>query len=257
MTRNTLGRATCVLLVLGAAPAHAADADGFTLDLSADRAGVSVGDARTVWWTGRAQLTYRRAGTGGAFVAVEPLRRFDRSDATLVAAGWRHLGGWSLYAEAGATPHADFHYRRSAEIELFRRLGGPWVPHASYRYFAFPSQNVRLIQPAVTRYGRRSELTARVSFASNTTTGVRSTSVFARGRYDVTPRVTLGGGAAVGERIFDVTALSREPAAGWVAFAEARLATGGSTSVGFLARVAEEGSSFDQAAFGVSYRRSF
>lgn len=218
---------------------------------------MSLGDTRAAWWTGRAQLTYRRTTTGGAFVAVEPLRRFDRTDTTLVAAGWRHVGAWSLYVEAGATPHADFHYRRSAEIEVFRRMGGPWVPHASYRYFAFPSQNIGLIQPAITRYGTRSELTARVSFASNTTTGMRSASVFARGRYEATPRLTLGGGAAIGERIFDVTALSREPAAGWVAFAEARVATGRRSSVGVLARVAEEGSSFDQAAFGVTYRRSF
>ena len=69
--------------------------------------------------------------------------------------------------------------------------------------------------------------------------------------------MTLGGGVAVGERIFDVTALPRDPAPGWVAFAEARLATGNGNSIGVLARVAEEGSAFDQSAFGLTYRRTF
>jgi YaiO family outer membrane protein len=218
---------------------------------------VSLGSARTAWWTGRAQVTYRREHKGGAFLAVEPLRRFDRTDTTLSAAGWRHLGAWSLSGEAGATPRADFHYRRSGEIEVFRRLSGPWVPHLGYRYFAFPAQSVSLIQPAVTRYGARSELLARISFADNATTGVHSASVLVRGRYDASPRVTVGGGIAVGERIFDVTALPRDPAPGWVAFAEARVAAGRATSVGILVRVAEEGSSFDQAALGLTYRRAF
>jgi YaiO family outer membrane protein len=232
--------------------------DGFTLDLAGDRAGVSLGASHTSWWSGRAQLTWRRTATGGALVAVEPLRRFDRTDTTFIAAGWRHLGPWSVYGEAGGTPHADFHYRRSAEVEVFRRVGGSaWVPHVGYRFFAFPGQDVSLIFPAVTRYGARSELLARVSFARNATTGVRSTAAFARGRYDLGPRVTLGGGVAVGERIFDVTALPRDPAPGWVAFAEARVAAGKGNSVGVLVRLAEEGSTFDQAALGFTYRRAF
>ena len=245
------------MLVVGARPARAADPDGLTLDLTGDRAAVTLGATRTAWWSGRAQLTYRREQTGGAFVAVEPLRRFDRTDTTFIAAGWRHAGGWSLYGEAGATPHADFHYRRSGEVEVFRRLSGPWVPHVSYRYFAFPGQNVSLIQPAVTRYGGRSEILARVSLADNTTTGVHSTAAFVRARYDVTPRVTVGAGVAAGERIFDVTALPRDPAPGWVAFAEARLAVGARDSVGIVARLAAEGSTFDQSAVGVTYRRRF
>ena len=257
-TRNTVQSLAVACVLASATSGRAADPEGWTLDVGGDRAGVSLGASRTAWWSGRAQLTYRRDGKGGAFVAVEPLRRFGLTDTTVSAAGWRHAGAWSVYTEAGATPNADFHYRRSGEVEVFRRLGsGPWVPHASYRFLAFPAQNVSLISPAVTRYGARGELLARATFGRNTTNDTSSRAVFVRGRYDVGRRVTLGGGVAVGERIFDVTALPRDPAPGWVAFAEARLATGNGNSIGVLARVAEEGSAFDQSAFGLTYRRTF
>jgi YaiO family outer membrane protein len=235
----------------------AADADGWALDLSGDRAGVSLGSSRASWWSGRAQLTHRREGKGGAFVAVEPLRRFSSTDVTFIAAAWRHAGAWSFYVEAGATPGADFHYRRSGEVEAYRRVKGAWVAHAGYRYWAFPGQSVHLVSPRVTRYGGRSELHARLSLVRNTTHGTSSESGFVRGHFDVRPRLRLGGGVAVGERIFDVTALPRDPSPGWVAFAEARFAVGNGDSVGVLAKVAEEGSTFDQTAFGLSYRRTF
>ena len=69
----------------------AADADGWALDLSGDRAGVSLGTSRTTWWSGRGQLTWRREGKGGAFAAVEGYRRFGATDTTFIAAGWRQL----------------------------------------------------------------------------------------------------------------------------------------------------------------------
>jgi YaiO family outer membrane protein len=247
----------CAVLA-AAAPARAADPeDGWTLDLGGDRAGVTLGSAHAAWWSSRAQATRRWQGTGGAFAAVEGYRRFGRDDVTLIAAGWRHRGPWSLYGEGGVTPRADFHYRWSAEVEAYRRIGGAWAAHAGYRYWAFPGQSLYLISPRITRYGARSELHARLSLVHNATHGTDSQSALVRGRYDVTPRVGLGGGIAVGERIFDVTALPRDPAPGWVAFAEARVKVAAGSSIGVVARVAEEGSTFDQTALGITIRRAF
>lgn len=229
----------------------------WSLDLQGDRAAVTLGDAHTTWWSGRAQVTRTREGTGGAFVAVEPMRRFSRTDVTLVAAAWRHRGPWSFYGEAGATPRADFHYRHSAEIEAWRRVTGGWAAHVAYRYWAFPGQSLHLVSPRATRYGSRSEIHARVSLVSNATQGTRSEAVFVRAHYDVRPRLRLGGGFAWGERIFDVTSLPREPAPGWVAFAETRVGVGGGHSVGIVGRIAEEGSAFEQTAVGLTYRKTF
>ena len=241
-----------------ALPSGAAEPDGWAFYLGGDRAGIRLFDGRDTWWGGRAQLGVRREGKGGAFVAVEAYRRFDRTDTTLVAAGWRHVRQWSFYAEAGVTPGADFYYRRSAEVEAYRRVGdSAWVPHLAYRYWLFPGQSVHLVSPRVTRYGPRSELHARLSLVRNTTTGTGSASVFARGHWDVRARLRLGAGFALGERIFDVTSLPRDPAPGWVAFAEARLGVSPRDSVGLTLRAAEEGSDFDQTAIGVSYRRTF
>jgi YaiO family outer membrane protein len=229
----------------------------WSLDLYGDRAAVALGTSHQTWWSGRAQVTRTREGTGGAFVAVEPMRRFSLTDVTFIAAAWRHAGPWSFYGEAGATPGADFHYRYSGEIEAYRRVKGPWAAHAAYRYWAFPGQSVHLVSPRVTRYGRRSELHARLSLVSNATHGTRSESVLVRGHFDARPRLRLGGGLAWGERIFDVTSLPREPAPGWVAFAEARVGLAAGHSVGIVGRVAEEGSTFDQTAVGLTYRKTF
>lgn len=234
-----------------------AEPDGWALDLVADRAAVTLGTSRAAWWNGRAQLTWRREDRGGAFFAVEPLRRFSSTDVTFIAASWRHAGAWSFYAEAGATPNANFHYRHSGEVEAYRRVKGAWVAHAGYRYWAFPGQSVHLLSPRVTRYGGRSEFHARLSMVRNTTHGTRSESALVRGHVDVHRQLKLGGGVAVGERIFDVTSLPGDPAPGWVAFAEARIAVGSGDSVGVVARMAEEGSTFAQKAIGFMYRRTF
>lgn len=259
--RSIFAAAPAVVLatLLAPTPAMAFEPpQGWTLDISGDRAAVRLGASDTRWWSGRAQLSYRREGKGGVLFAIEPLRRFAATDLTLIAAGWRHDGPWSFYAEGGATPAADFHYRYSTEVEAYRRLGaGPWAAHAGYRYWAYTGQALHLFSPRLTRYGARSEVHGRVSIVHNATTAERSESAMARGHYDVRPWLRLGGGIAVGERIFDVTALPREPAPGWVAFAEARIAVGARDSVALLGRIAEEGSTFDQTAFGLSYRRSF
>jgi YaiO family outer membrane protein len=253
-----LGAALGLSLATMGPPAGAAEPDGWTLHLSGDRAGIALFGGHDTWWTGRAQLGFQRQGKGGVFGAVEAYRRFDATDTTFLAAGWRHVRRWSFYAEAGVTPSADFYYRRSAEVEAYRTVGkSPWVPHLAYRYWLFPGQSVHMLSPRVTRYGGRSELHARLILVRNTTRGMSSAAGFARGHFDLRPRLRLGAGLAVGERIFDVTSLPGEPAPGWVAFVEARVGVTPRDHLGLILRRAAEGSDFDQTAVGVTYRRSF
>jgi YaiO family outer membrane protein len=231
------------------------------LYLGTDWARIRLFEGREAWWTGRAQVGFQREATGGAFAAVEGYRRFHATDTTFVAAGWRHLGRWSLYAEAGVTPAANFYYRRSVEVEAYRRVGhSAWVPHLGYRYWRFPGlpeQDVHLLSPRITRYGARSELHARLILVRNTTQGTGSAAVFARGHWDARPRLRLGGGFAVGERIFDITSLPGQPAHGWVVFAEAHLGLSARDRLGVVLRRAAEGSDFDQTGIGLLYRRTF
>ena len=253
-------RSALVLLLLLAAPLSSAEEpEGWTLHLTGDRAGISLFEGDDTWWTGRAQLGVRREGKGGAFGAVEGYRRFGLTDTTFVAAGWRHVRKWSFYAEGGVTPGADFHYRRSVEVEAWRRVGeSVWVPHLGYRYYLWAGDQVlHLVSPRVTRFGARSELHARLILVHNTTRGTDSFAVFARGHRDVRPRVRLGGGFAKGERIFDVTSLPGQPAPGWVAFVEGHLGVGPRDRLGLTLRVAEEGEAFSQTAVTLAYRRSF
>jgi YaiO family outer membrane protein len=245
------------LSVALAGPAAAAEPDGWALDLTGDRAGITLFGGHDTWWSGRAQVGFRREGKGGAFAAVEAYRRFGATDTTFVAAGWRHVDQWSFYAEAGVTPGADFYYRHSVEVEAYRRIRGPWVPHLGYRYWQFPGATLHLVSPRVTRYGARSEIHARLILVRNATTGRGSAAVFARGHWDVRPRLRVGAGFAAGERIFDVTSLPGDPAPGWVVFGEARVGVGPRDSVGLTLRRAAEGSEFDQTAIGLSYRRTF
>ena len=251
--------AVLLLTVVGAASARAQEPEGWTLYLTGDRAAITLFDGDDTWWTGRAQLGVRREGKGGAFGAVEAYRRFGATDTTLIAAGWRHVRQWSFYAEGGLTPEADFHYRRSVEVEAWRRIGDSvWVPHLGYRYYLWPGDQVlHLLSPRVTRFGARSELHARLILVHNATRGTDSAAVFVRGHRDVRPRLRLGAGLAKGERIFDVTSLPGEPAPGWVAFAEAHVGVGPRDRLGLTVRVAEEGSEFSQTGVTLHYRRSF
>ena len=252
----------CVLalavLLAGPSSGRAQEPEGWTLHLSGDRAGISLFDAPDTWWTGRAQIGFRREGRGGAFAAVEGYRRFDLADTTFVAAGWRHVRKWSFYGEGGFTPDAEFHYRHSVEAEVFRQLGDhPWVPHLGYRFYRWSDgQALHLFSPRVTRYGARSEIHARLILVQSATEG-GSTALFARGQYDLRPRLRVGGGFAKGERIFDVVSLPRDPAPGWAVFGDARLAVTSRDALGIVVRAAEEAEDFDLAAVTLTYRRTF
>ena len=141
-------------------------------------------------------------------------------------------------------------------MQLLRDVGGGWVVHAGYRYFEFPGANVHLASPAVTWYTARGEAHLRTYLGRNTTLHDDSWSILARGLRDVGQRWRLGGGFAVGERLFDVTSLAGVPARGWIVFAEARHRIGSNASVGAVVRVAHEDPDFRQVGLTLNFATS-
>lgn len=243
-----------LLLVLAPALGRAADADGRSIEVTADGADVALGSTAQSWWTGRVQLSSVRHGRGGASVSAELHRRGPTSDVTLAAAGHRHRGGWTVAGTLLATPAADFQPRFAGELELHRRVAGGLVAHASYRRLAFPSASVDLFSPAVTWYAGRGEVQGRL-YVADDHRRPRSRAWMGRASWDLTRRWRVSGGVARGERIFDVTHLVGDPARGWLAFGEASVAVGTRDRVGLLVRAASEGTAFHQQAIALRWRR--
>jgi len=65
-----------LLVVVAASPTESADPDGWAVDLTGDRAGVSLGTSRSVWWSGRAQLI---VGTVDFFRGQKGWNKFERN----------------------------------------------------------------------------------------------------------------------------------------------------------------------------------
>jgi YaiO family outer membrane protein len=237
-------------------PGGAADEEWF-FELAAERSDVSLGGRDVSWGTDRAQLSYRRPEKGGAFLAFELQRRDGSTDSVVLAGGHRRLGDWTLFGQLGFTPGADFYFERLLEVEVSRRAVGNLVGHLTYRFLDFPAARVQLLAPAATWYFPWGEIHGRAFLVRNQTLAVGSRAYLLRGLWEVQPRLRLTGGAAFGERIFDVTSLASEPAEGWSAFLSAMFRLDSKNAVGLAVSLAHEAPSFDKRSLGLFYRRAF
>lgn len=248
------------LVVCAAVVCAAVRADAQTVpfvEASGELSPVSIGDRDTIWRIARLSGGVLDEGRAGVTVVADRQQRDALTDWTAGVSAFRRAGDWTLLGAAGFTPDADFLYRRSLEAEVARRLVGSLVVHGGYRHLAFPAVSVHIAQPAASLYFRRGELQGRTFIVRNRTLGRTTTTVLVRGLIDASSRLTLGGGVAVGSRIFDVAALSEPEADGWVAFgyAQVRLSPQWSLNVG--AGGAREDPLFTQRTVSVGLRRSF
>jgi len=244
-------------LSFGAATAQADEPDGWRVELGGERAGVALGGGDLTWWSGQAALGWRRANHGGAQVSVEPQRRGTANDVALVAQGYRFLGRWTIAGQAGVTPHADFYYRSALEAEVARNLGHGLVVHTAWRRLDFPTARADLLIPSLTWYTARGDIQTRVFLGHNKTHDTSSHAVLLRGNWQAWPLVRLQAAAAVGQRLFDVTSLTRDPQQGWIVAAGARFSLSRRQWIGVDLRRAHENPSFDQTSLAVSMGRSF
>jgi YaiO family outer membrane protein len=242
-----------VLTSLLAAGPASAQAIPFA-EASGELSPITIDTYADTWQVGRIAGGVQDEGRFGLVAGTDRQRRHGLVDWTVHGTAWRHLGAWTLVGGAGYGHEPTFLYRRSLEGELVRRVAGGLVLHGGYRHLAFPSADVYLVQPAASYYFGRGHVQARGVLVHNTTHDRRATTVLLRGAVDVSPRVQIGAGTAIGTRIFDVAALSDARADAWVVFGSARVRLAQRWTLSLNAGGAHEDPLFAQRTIGLGLR---
>ena len=248
----------CAALVLAAGTPRAGAQTGPFVELAGEFSPVTIGGRDVTWRLGRVAAGVVEEERFGWTASAERHQRAALVDWTASAAGFRRAGDWTLSGGGGGVTGApDFLYRYSVEGELARRVAGSLVVHGGYRHLSFPDFSVQIVQPAVSWYFPRGEVQARLFGVRHAARDRRSAAVLLRAAWGVHPRVRVGGGAAVGERIFDVAALSEGEAGGWVAFGHAAVRVAPRWHVDVGAGRAREADVFSGRTFSLGVRRTF
>ena len=247
----------CWIAIVAVPPHAAAQSSPWALDAGRDRVSVTNAGTDAIWTTDRVQVSWVRPERGGVFGAVERHERSAVVNVTAGVRGYRRLGDWTVVAGAGATPDAVFLYRYSVEGEVARRVVGTIVAGVGYRHLAFQTQTIRQWQPSLTWYHARGDVGARYFVTRNATTGRTSPTVQLRTTVDLTPRLRVGGGLAIGDRIFDVSLLPAGDARSRVGFGSVRVGLTTHDFVELGASYAREEPSFLYRSVSVGYRRTF
>jgi YaiO family outer membrane protein len=200
---------------------------------------------------------WSRTGQGGWLFAVEQQERHGLSDVTFLSGGYWRAGDWTFGADGGATPGADFMYRVKRGGEISYRAIGTFVASGGYHYLRFPSAGIHQFEPALTWYHARGEVQGRLYVTRNATLARTSMTTQLRATYNVTPRLRLGGGAAIGDRIFDIATLPSDSGRARLGFAETRVGLTGHDFIAAVVTAAREDPGFRYSSLTLSYRRVF
>jgi YaiO family outer membrane protein len=246
----------CLVLALSGR-ALAQPASPWHADLSGDRAAVTDGGIESTWTTTHLQAMWARPDVGGWLAAVDLSARGALDDVTVSTRGYRRLGDWTIAGGAGVTPHADFLYRAAADAELSRRIFGSVVASGAYRFMAFPTADIHQPQAALTWYHRRGEVETRGYFTRNTTAERTTTTVLARTAFALNSRMGINGGAAFGDRIFDISSLPSSTGESHQVFATLRMRVSRSDWIEAGLSQAREAPSFTYRSLILAYRRAF
>ena len=229
----------------------------WAVDVARERVGVTNNGIEGVWTTDRAQLSWVRPEAGGWFASVERQTRNDVVNVTGSLRAYRRLGDWTLAGGGAATPNALFQYRYSAEGEVSRRVIGALVASTGYRFLAFRGQNLQQVQPSLAWYYPKGDVQVRLFVTRNDVADRTSPTLQLRTTFDATARLRLGGGMAIGDRIFDVTLLPTGRARSKVVFASARVGVTAHDAIEVGGAFADEQPAFTFRSFSLGYRRTF
>ena len=244
--------ATC-----GVAVRPALAQSGHYVDFATDYSPVAIGAADQTWRTARLSAGLFDEGHAGWSVGVERQQRERLVDWGGSVRGFRRQGDWTISGGVGLGADPSFSYRRSLEGEVARTVVGTLVAHGGYRLLTFQTATVHLIQPGATLYRSRGEIGARYFVVRNATRNTTTGTLLVQGTVTAHARLRLGGGAAFGERIFDVAALSTPNASAWVGFGYAHVLVTPEWSVDAGLGRAHEDPLFAQRTFTLSIRRMF
>lgn len=256
--RPVLGTWVLVALWLFGSPSRlAAQSPEWSVDYRRGQAATTTNGIDAVWTTDRFEMNWCRTERGGWQFAVEHQERYGVSDVALLSRGYWRNGNWTLGLDGGVTPRAHFLYRAKGGGEISYRAFGTFVASGGYHYLQFPSADIHQFEPALTWYHARGDVELRLFVTRNATQSRTSTATLARAYYDLTPRLRLGGGVSLGDRIFDIASLATGSAKARMAFAETRV---GFTRHDFIVAVlsaAHEDPGFDYMSVTLGYRRVF
>lgn len=234
----------------------AAQTPGWTVNLSSDRAAVENFGYAGMWSTDAVTAMWTRPDVGGWVVTAERGERYGIVDHSLSTRAYKQLGAWTLVGGVQATPNSHFLPASAAQAEVSHRFG-TFVPSVGYQYLGFRSVDIHQIQPALVWYHSRGEIEGRAFLTRNTTTLRDTASGLLRSSFAFTPRLRVGGGAAVGDRIFDVSSLPFGLARAHLGFADVRVGVTAHDFIAVGATVAHEQPAFTYRSIAVGYRRTF
>ena len=228
---------------------------GQTLDgrFGVDLSTVSLGGVHDTWHVEHAEVSRTIPEESRIFLAAESHSRFDDLASALIAGGYRHFGPSTISGDVGFGSGAPFLYRSSVEIEGWREMWPHWVPHLSYRYLHFESTDVHLLSPAITHYSPDGEIESRVFLSRNTIRDATNLTYLLRGIWSRTPKLQLGGGVAIGQRIFDISTLNTTDGRGFYVYADGRVRVSPHGFFGMNLSTAAEHPRFRQRTVGFSY----
>jgi YaiO family outer membrane protein len=253
------GFATFVFAVFfalaAAVPARAQD--GPYVEAMAELSPVQIGGYQSTWRVGQLAGGVQREGQFGWNVAVERHQRGALVDWAAQTGGFQRLGEWTWGGSVGYASTPTFLYHRSLEGQLSRRVFSGFVAGGGYRYLEFPTTTVRIVEPIASWYFAHGEIGAQGFLVRNDSSARRSSVGLIRSAFDLSRRVTVSGGVAVGGRIFDVDTFGRGQHNAWQAFASLRVRAGAHVSMELVTGGAHEDPLFTQHTIATRLRWSF
>lgn len=245
------------LLTIGMLARPASAQNGYYVEAAGDYSPVTIGVFEQTWKNVRLSTGFFEDGRAGWSATAERQQRDQLVDWAGSARGFRRHADWTFSGGLGIGADPSFSFRRSYEGEVGRTIVGSLVASAGYRYLDFTSAKVHLSQPAVTLYLPHGDIGARYFIVHNNTRATTTGTLLVQATAMVHPRLRLGGGGALGERIFDIASLSTPNASSWVGFGYAHVIVSPAWSVDAGFGRAHEDPLFSQATFTLGIRRTF
>ena len=229
----------------------------WAVDIGRERVEVTNLGVVSLWTTDRVQLGWTRPDLGGWFTSVERQERGGLVDVVVSTRGYRRAGDWTVGFGGAVSPDAEFLYRYSADAELSRRVGGTIVASVGYRHLAFQAFGLNQVQSSLAWYHPKGEVQTRLFLTRNGGADRTSPTVLVHTIFDAHARLRVGGGMAVGDRIYDMTLLATGRARSRVGFANVRIGFTAHDAIDVGGSVAHEEPNFDFRSLSVGYRRTF